>query len=610
MNMDYQSLVTDDNNSMQKTGLPCRKRSLDYEIVVAGGGMAGICAAVAAARHGARTVLVQDRPVLGGNASSEIRVCVNGAKSTVSGTRRTERETGIIEEILLENRFFNPQDSYSVWDHLLYDFVSREENLDVMLNTQVTDAITEGNRIKAVVCWQMSTETEITIGARQFIDCSGDGLMAAAAGAPYRAGREASHEFDEKFAAAEADGWQMGASLLLKTRDMGRPMKYDPPSFAIEVDKEYLRRRRIGNLAEGYWWIELGSDDDIIAAQEENRHKLMGFLHGVWDYIKNSGEHPEAAHLVLEWVGSVPGRRESRRFVGDHILSERDVVDRNLFEDAVCYGGWPIDEHCPGGILSPDQPPTYFHHHFDKVYQIPFRCLYSCRIENLMFSGRNASTTHIALSTTRVIKTGAVMGQAAGTAAAMCVRRGIDPREVGQKHIGPLQQELLRDDAYIPLVRASGEGDLARQARMSASSTSSGNVELLVDGVSRDEDGECHHWESDGLPATVNLEWDDPVRILEVVLKLHTDLWTRLWKPMKQKPAGSHVVDPVPPQLMKSLELQALADGDWVTVAAADDIHKRLQSLKIDAINTTALRVVFEQTHGHPNAKVFEVRCY
>jgi len=606
----YPPLTVNVANPLEKTGLPGREKSVTFDVAVAGGGLAGICAAVAAARHSARTVLIQDRPVLGGNASSEIRVRVNGAKSAVNGTRGDERETGIIEEILLENRFFNPQDSYHVWDHILYDFVTREENLELMLNTQVVNAAMDDERIKSAVCWQLSTETEITVDAQVFIDCSGDGLLAAAAGAPYRTGREAASEFDESYAPEEADGWQMGASLLLSTRDMGRPTPYRPPSFAIKLDREHLKRRKIGQLSEGYWWIELGSDDDIVAMQETNRHLLMGYLHGVWDYIKNSGDHPEAADLALDWVGSVPGKRESRRFIGDYILCEKDLTERHRFDDAVAYGGWSIDEHCPGGILSPDLPPTWFHHRFDKVYQIPFRSLYSCKISNLMFSGRNISQTHIALSSSRVIATCATMGQATGTAAALCFQHGVTPRALGESHIEELQQQLLRDDAYIPLHPASGEGDLARQATLSASSTSSGRVELLIDGVSRDEDGECHHWESDGLPAELKLEWDRPVELSEVVLKLDTDLWTRLWKPMKQKPVGSHEVEPVPPQLIKSLAVEALIDGEWVDVASADNIIRRLQNLTFHSITTTALRVVVKETYGHPNAKLFEVRGY
>ncbi len=611
MNMEYNSLKQHGANKLEKTGLPCRKRIAAFDVAVVGGGMAGICAAVAAARNGAKTVLIQDRPVLGGNASSEIRVCVAGAHSKIDGKRVDERETGIIEEILLENRFFNPQDSYHMWDHILYDFVTLEPNLELMVNTQATNAVMEGGHISAALCWQSSTETEITVKAQLFIDCSGDGLLAAAAGAPYRTGREAASEFDESYAVKEADAWQMGASLMLSTRDMGRPTPYRPPAFAIKLDKEYLRHRGIDQLKEGFWWVELGSDNDITGEQETNRHKLMGYMHGVWDYIKNSGEFPQSVNLALDWIGSVPGKRESRRFIGDYILSQRDLMERRHFDDAVAYGGWSLDEHCPGGILSPDLPPSYFHFHFDKVYQIPFRSLYSSMIDNLLFAGRNISQTHIALSSSRVIGTCAAMGQATGTAAALCLKYEVTPRILGQSHIKELQEQLLRDDAYIPQHPASGADDLARQAIISADSTASGAVELLIDGFSRDEDGECHHWESNGLPAGLTLEWKEPVAVSEVVIKLDTNIHARLWKVMKAKPAGSQEPpDPVPPELVKSLDLQGLIDGVWKDIASVDNIRKRVVNLKFNILKVTALRISFKEMYGHPSVRLFEVRCY
>ena len=611
MHIEYKSLKQHGGCKLEKTGLPGRKKTVGFEVAVIGGGLAGICAAVAAARNGAKTVLIQDRPVLGGNASSEIRVCVGSAHLKIEGKLIHERETGIIEEILMENRFFNPQDSYHVWDHILYNFVTREPNLELMMNTQAVNAIMEGGNITDAICWQSSTETEITVKARMFIDCSGDGLLSVAAGAPYRTGREAASEFDESYAVKAADGWQMGASLMLSTRDMGRPTPYTPPAFAIKLTKEDLRCRGIGQLNEGFWWIELGSDDDIVADQEKNRHLLMGYVHGLWDYIKNSGEFPEAANLALDWIGSVPGKRESRRFIGDYMLSQKDLVERRHFDDAVAYGGWSLDEHCPGGILSPDLPPSYFHMYFEKVYQIPFRSLYSATIDNLMFAGRNASQTHIALSSSRIIGTCATMGQATGTAAALCLKHNVTPRTLCQSHIGELQEQLLRDDAYIPQHPASGANDLAQQATISANSTSSGDVELLIDGFSRDEDGECHHWESNGLPAELTLEWKEPVAVSEVVIKLDTNIHARLWKVMKAKPAGSQEPpEPVPPELVKSLDLQGLINGAWEDIASVDNIRKRVVNLKFNTLKVTALRILFKETYGHPNARIFELRCY
>jgi len=324
-----------------------RRKTLDFDVVVVGGGLAGICAAVAAARNIARTALIQDRPVLGGNSSSEVRVHVNGVNH-LKPDGIPERETGIIEEILLHNRFRNPQESFPVWDHVLYDFVTREPNIELMLNTQAVEANMSGSKIASARCWQLTTETEITVSARLFIDCSGDGLLAASAGALYRTGREASAEFNEKYAPKMADGWQMGASIVMSAKDMGKPMPYEPPSYVIKYEAEKSHPgRKIRPFEGGIWWVELGSEFDIIAERELNRHKLMGYLHGVWDYIKNSGDFPEAENFALGWVGSLPGRRESRRFIGDFILSERDLTEHRHFEDAVAYGGWSLDEHCP-----------------------------------------------------------------------------------------------------------------------------------------------------------------------------------------------------------------------------------------------------------------------
>ena len=213
---------------------PQRAKTLNYQVTVVGGGMAGICAAVAAARNGAKVLLVQDRAVLGGNASSEIRVIVHGVTKLKSGL--PERETGILEEILLLNRFCNEQHSFTVWDHVLYDFVTREKNITLMLNTQAVRSITSDNKIKSILLWQLSTESLITVNADIFIDCSGDGLMAATAGALYRTGREGQAEFGEKYAPEEPDGWQMGATILLSSRDMGKKTHYTAPPFAIPFD--------------------------------------------------------------------------------------------------------------------------------------------------------------------------------------------------------------------------------------------------------------------------------------------------------------------------------------------------------------------------------------
>ncbi len=597
-----------------KSATPVRRKTLEADVAVFGGGMAGICAAVSAARNGAKVVLVQDRSVLGGNASSEIRVIVHGVTKLTDGL--ADRETGIIEEILLHNRFWNPQESFTVWDHVLYDFVTREPNLRLLLDTQALRADMADDRIVAARCWQGPTETEFTVVAIQFIDCSGDGLLAATAGAQYRTGREAKAEFGEKFAPEKADGWHLGATILLSSDDKGKPMPFEAPPFAIPYrgDDQHSKSghddRSIIPFQEGFWWVEVGSQTDIIGDYDRMRHKLMGYAYGVWDYVKNSGKFPEADNYALGWVGSVPGRRESRRFLGDHILSEPDLLEHRHFEDAVAFGGWPLDEHNPGGIENLNDPPSFWHAHFDRVYEIPFRSLYSRNVTNLLMAGRNVSVTHVALSSTRVMATCATMGQAVGTAAALCVRKGVSPRELGRDHIHELQEQLLRDDAFIPLRPANDPNDLARQAsRIVGSSTSSGDVRLLVDGISRDEQGDAHHWASSGLPADVTFEWSEPVSLTAVEIKCDTNLRRNIM--MLKTPRDNQNYAPgVPVEMLKTLELDVRVNGQWTRLGVRRENRTRLIRFRFAVVETTAVRIRLAETYGATNAKLFEVRCY
>ncbi|VGO14657.1 hypothetical protein PDESU_03222 [Pontiella desulfatans] len=597
-----------------RTGLPNRRKTVHCEVAVIGAGMSGIAAAVAAARNGAKTVLVQDRPVLGGNASSEMRVTVNGVHGLRDKKKPTvERETGIIEEIMIENWHYNPQESYPVWDHVLYAYVNREPNLTLMLNTQATEAIMEGNKIKSAVCWGYTNETEYTLHAQQFIDCSGDGLLAATAGAEYRTGREGKAEFNESYAPDLPDGWTMGDCIMMITKDVGKPVPFFPPEYAMPFDHEKAfqdKHRKIKQVKEGFWWIEVGNDFDIIADRENIRHKLMAYFYGVWDYVKNSGDYPEAENLALDWVGSIPGRRESRRFMGDHILTQNDLLGYTHFEDAVAYGGWSLDEHNPGGIENLDEPASYFHKGFEKLYEIPYRSLYSKNIPNLQLSGRNASLTHIALSSTRIISTCAMMGQATGTAAALCVRKGIMPRELGQKHINELQEQLIRDDTFIPNRPANDPTDLVRNGgKLFASPAKSGDAKLLADGIGRDIYGELHHWESTGLPAEVQVVWETPVELSTVELKADTELHKKI--AMHKNPAknsGQHTT--VPPELIKTMTIDAQVNGDWITVATVENNLVRRIKTAFPSVKATAIRLNITETWGKPTAKIFEVRAY
>ncbi|WP_111708880.1 FAD-dependent oxidoreductase [Lutibacter citreus] len=593
-------------------GDPIRRKTLNVDVAVIGGGMSGISAAVSAARNGAKVVLVQDRPVLGGNASSEMRVTVNGV-SSLQNKHKVERETGIVEELLIENWHYNPQESYPVWDHVLYNYVIREKNLTLLLNTSALSVEMNDDKIKSVVCRQLTTETDFTINAAMFCDCSGDGFMAASAGAEFRMGREGKAEFNEKFAPDEPDGWVMGDCFMMITKDMGKPVPFYAPDYAIPFDAETAfkdKHRKVKQVKEGFWWVELSSKVDIIGERDEIRHRLMAHFYGVWDHIKNSGDFPEAENIALDWIGSIPGRRESRRFMGDYILKEGDLLGNTQFNDAIAFGGWSLDEHCPGGIENLKEPASYFHSRFNEVYQVPFRCLYSRNISNLLFAGRNVSVTHMALSSTRIIGTCSMMGQAAGTAAAMCAEKGVNPRGLYQKHMNELQEQLLRDDSYFPYRPANDPKDKAKKvATIFASSTSSGEAKLLLDGVSRDEVDKIHHWQSEGLNEELQLEWSKPQNLTSVEMKFDTNLQRKMMMHKDPEKNKGQIIG-IPPELIKNLSVEARIKGDWVEVGKVEYNKTRLVKVNFNEVKTTAIRVKLKETHGAESIKMFEIRCY
>ncbi|WDH85302.1 FAD-dependent oxidoreductase [Paenibacillus urinalis] len=453
-------------------------KSASYDVVVAGGGLAGFSAAVAAAREGARTALVQDRPVLGGNSSSEIRVTPHGA----GRFHAYARETGIITEVTCEDRannheqFHNNGWTNSVWDMTLYDLAMRTPNLTVYLNTSVQQVEKDGDRrIAAVTARVAGAETELRLQGRVFIDCTGDGTVAALAGNEWRMGSESRDEFGEPHAPERASGDTMGSSIHFRARDTGRPAPFRAPEWAVAYDDPaffYAHNRRPYDIRAGYWWFELGSPWDTIHDAETIRHELTRHVLGVWDWIKNKDPltRDKAVNYALDWIGQVPGKRESRRIMGRYLLTEHDVLEGRKFADEVAYGGWYLDLHIPGGLLAPtsELPGAA---ELVSPYGIPLRILIAKDIDNLLMAGRNVSVTHAALGTVRVMSTTAIMGQAAGTAAAVALRRGIPVPDVpGTDAIAEVQQTLLRAGCFLPGAANVDPLDLARQAEVTASS--------------------------------------------------------------------------------------------------------------------------------------------
>ncbi|MBQ7508945.1 MAG: FAD-dependent oxidoreductase, partial [Spirochaetales bacterium] len=384
----------------------------NFELVVVGGGMAGLCAAIEAARDGVKVALINSRPVLGGCASSEIRVHISGADQSLK--QPDYAESGLLYELMLENKARNDNFSYSVWDMILFEAATKEPNLTLFMNTVMYDCETEGSKIRSVLCVQETTEMRYRISAPLFVDATGHGTLGYYAGAEYRQGSEAKAETNEIDAPEKANNERLGNTIMFKARDMGHPVPFTPPSFAKKYTEHDLRFRmhssnqkvdfsgardaaeneRTGGVSSrgsdyGFFWIELsGESDDIITESESIRDELYATLYGVWDHIKNGGDHG-AENLALEWVGAFPGCRESRRLVGDYLLDETDILENRIFDDAVAYGGWCVDLHAPHGMKDLDILPSGDCRYFKGVYSIPYRCYYSKNIENLFLAGRD-----------------------------------------------------------------------------------------------------------------------------------------------------------------------------------------------------------------------------
>ncbi len=463
------------------------KKSTECDVCVIGGGLSGCFAALSAARHGSRVVLIQDRPVLGGNASSEIRMWVRGAK------KKFDRETGLISELEERNIHYNPTLNSTLFDATLYGMLAENENITVIMNASCADAETEDNKITSVTAWQMTTYTWITVKAKIFMDCSGDSILAPIVGAEYRKGREAKSEFGETLAQDTEDTRTMGMSIILAARETDHPVRFIPPTFANKypddsafigsmVEKfEEVRSHRPATSGDNLWWVELGGEGDSLHDSDRMRPELLAAIYGVWDHIKNHGDHG-MDNWELEWVGALPGKRESRRYVGDVIITEHDIVSGGHFDDEIAFGGWGLDDHNPFGMRK-NEGACHASHVIpvDEIYGLPLRALYSKNIENLMFAGRNISATHVALSSTRVMATCALLGQAAGTAASLAVSYDCTPRAVAQKHTHQVQKLLMDDGVFLPHLKREAS-ELALSARLNISE---GDRVVLFNGIER-----------------------------------------------------------------------------------------------------------------------------
>lgn len=453
---------------------------LDCDILVIGSGMAGICAAIQAGRCGCDTILIEKDSALGGNASVLLGVHISGAHSF----HPYASETGVIGEIeedaaWLRCKIRTSGFHYNIaeqWD-LLLKRKCEEAGVRVLRRHMGKCPIMDGSRIQAVLVEDVAAFKTKRIDVKvAVIEASGDGHVAAEAGASFRMGREAKSEFGERSAPEEADDVTMGTSVTALIRKAKDPVEFVAPPGMPPYRAGYGSGG--GSCGHSSWsvdgefcflWVtETGGQINTIDDDSEIYEEAKRQLFSVWQHVKNE-EHVEVSkHWELIWVSPKAGKRESRRFIGDHILTQQDVEEAHVFEDAVGYGGYAVDLHNP----KPDDPTKVdvVFYSIPPLWSIPYRSLYSKDISNLFLAGRLASVTHLGLGSFRLMKTLATGGQAAGFAAGLCKEHACTPRGVYQERLDELQQGLLKADATILTVPNRDERDLARAARVTASS--------------------------------------------------------------------------------------------------------------------------------------------
>lgn len=439
MTMDKDARLPQDGEALaafRRTRLAApESEASSYDFVVLGGGIAGMCAAVSAARLGSRVALVNDRPVLGGNNSAEVRVHLGGHVEIGpnKGLGRMIREFG-------HARKGNAQPAANYEDERKQAFIDAEPGVDLYPSFRAVEVKMDGNRIKAVKIRHIETAEEKWLEAPLFSDCTGDATVGFLAGADWRMGREARHEFGESLAPETADDMTMGASVQWYTRRTDGKSSFPEFSYGVEFND--------GNCEEvtmGEWKWETGMNRDQIYDAERIRDYGLLVVYSNWSWLKNHHQDKDSyACRELEWVAYIAGKRESRRLMGDYILKQDDI-DKNVFhEDGSFTASWSIDLHFPDPDNSEKFPGEEFKaatvHNWIYPCTVPYRCLYSRNIDNLFMAGRNISVTHVALGTVRVMRTTGMMGEVVGMAASLCRRYGCTPRQVYQDHLEELKE--------------------------------------------------------------------------------------------------------------------------------------------------------------------------
>lgn len=589
----------------------------DWDLIVVGAGPGGIPTALAAARSGIKVALISGREVIGGNASDEGTVGLDGAGAKNYGMH----ETGIANEIKRTKERFNLS-----WQGAVEKLVANEPNITTFLSELCIDCETENGIIKSIECVNNITLEKHKYSAPLFADCTGDGWLGYYAGAAYRIGREAKHEMNEEYAPLWADTYTMSGCLCgtikkvgmraFLAEDIGAPCEFELPEWATKLPEGSELHRTAKRVYTAEWWTENSNDYDDLFESEFSRDQLVCLGLGYFDWVKNSSNlKEEATNYKLSHIFLHNSKRENRRLVGDYVMNQNDFVPEKEFPDTISYCGWSLDLHHIKGMFSGKEGP-FFSNTNIGIIPVPYRCLYSKNIKNLFMASRCSSFSHIALGSTRVESTLATLGQAAGTAAAFCKKYSCLPRDIYNEHIVELQQQLIKDDQTIFGIPNLDENDKARTATVSVTHSSeievvptvTSTVELktdynnVINGIIRDLPGKSNAWYSDkGNPQSIILTLKEPSTISMVQVTTATDL---------AHPRYSFQAVPEFNLTAEDVTVSALVNGEWQEVGKIKGNYLRQMRFNFPEITVEAVKVTVEKSENCKAAKIFEVRVY
>ncbi len=558
-----------------------------FDLVVVGGGIAGTCAATSAARLGLHVAFIQDRPVLGGNNSSEIRVWLQGARNLPPYAR-----VGDVVAELEQRRaaHYGPDNTADLYeDGKKLGLVEAEKNVALFLRHRVNEVEVETGRIRAVIAQQTVTGRRRRFAARWVADCTGDGAVGFLAGADYQITLRG----------------HMGRCNLWNVAETDRPVAFPRCPWALDLsDKPFPGRGDDprGILALGGWYWESGFDHDPIEKGEYIRDWNFRAMYGAWDCLKNVDKvYP---NHKLNWAAHVSGKRESRRLMGDVVLSKDNLISGKEYPDGCVPTGWKIDLHLPDpryveGFEGDAFIARAYYTDYPRPYWIPYRCLYSRNVENLFMAGRDISVTHEALGTVRVMRTGGCMGEVVGMAASLCKKHDTDPRGVYRDHLDDLKELMRRGVGKAP-ARPPKLKDVGENLAQAAAITTSGDYDaaamppaLVVDGRADWRDNASRWLSHAQVPNWVEFRWNEPVTIVAARI-------------MSGYFRGSGVTDPI-----LSFVFQHFDGEAWQDIAATDtdgntevDWHCRF-----DPVTTGRVRLLVRATQID-FSRIWEIELY